>query len=506
MSHFIPRFNVTPQRFSDADISAPNFPNLSSEDKLVMGLNQNVLATATAADAILKSSQEQYKDYLNQNSEAIREQRLQAEKQLDATLALASTLTDGLGEINGVKFLKQALKNPDRYKDALENFLNAYNLNKTDYLVSHQIGLIYLYVEEHLDILKAEEFLRRAADYASSDDNKVAAIYYQHLAYSQLLQYQLDSAIKNAKIGFKIDSNLYEIKLIEAECQLLNDESTKACKVVKDICQRDYNNIPIIQYNSVLNKNYDIIEVLTQEVLKLDNVIKNELDKIKNFEPFLGDNFMVVYSEIDNDDISSGVNFFDSLNIESNPEFELIEKFIEYLSLTIHVDDVDEKISRLNLIKKTVSVVSSILNDLKLKYLDSERKPYSGDKLNEIIQLKKDGCLDLAISKHKEFLKEYQDKKIEARLNRKNSAKARFDEKRNEKNWNILLVIAYFIIPHLLIIFNVSVIGFIINILVIFLASKYQETSTSGKKYWTIIGIGGIVNLVFLIIHVIFFV
>jgi len=65
----------------------------------------------------------------------------------------------------GFKHYKNAALDLDFYQDALENLLEAEKREKTDYLVLHRIGMIYLYAPKLVDLIKAEEYLRRAAKY-----------------------------------------------------------------------------------------------------------------------------------------------------------------------------------------------------------------------------------------------------------------------------------------------------------------------------------------------------
>ncbi|TAK65469.1 MAG: hypothetical protein EPO24_02400, partial [Bacteroidetes bacterium] len=66
----------------------------------------------------------------------------------------------------GFKHLKNASIDNDLYNDALENLLRAEQLEKTDYLVLHYLGYIYLRGTPCIDFAKAEDYLRRAAKYA----------------------------------------------------------------------------------------------------------------------------------------------------------------------------------------------------------------------------------------------------------------------------------------------------------------------------------------------------
>lgn len=75
----------------------------------------------------------------------------------------------------GFKHYKNAVLDSDLYRDALENLLEAEKREKTDYIVLHRIGMIYLYSKEVSDLPKAEEYFRRAGKYAVVESDPQAA-------------------------------------------------------------------------------------------------------------------------------------------------------------------------------------------------------------------------------------------------------------------------------------------------------------------------------------------
>jgi len=66
----------------------------------------------------------------------------------------------------GFKHYKNAALDDDLYKDSIENLLEAEKREATDYVVLHRIAMIYLYAPKLLDLIKAEDYFRRAAKYA----------------------------------------------------------------------------------------------------------------------------------------------------------------------------------------------------------------------------------------------------------------------------------------------------------------------------------------------------
>lgn len=75
----------------------------------------------------------------------------------------------------GLKHYKNALIDPALMGDALSNFLKAEEREKTDYVVLHRIGMIYLYSHDHLDVRKAEDYFVRAGRYAAVESEPAAA-------------------------------------------------------------------------------------------------------------------------------------------------------------------------------------------------------------------------------------------------------------------------------------------------------------------------------------------
>jgi hypothetical protein len=66
----------------------------------------------------------------------------------------------------GFKHYKNAAIDDDLFEDALENLIKAEKLEKSDYVILHRIGIIYLYSPKMLDLSQAEAYFRKAAKYA----------------------------------------------------------------------------------------------------------------------------------------------------------------------------------------------------------------------------------------------------------------------------------------------------------------------------------------------------
>lgn len=66
----------------------------------------------------------------------------------------------------GFKHYHNATIDQDFYVDALENLLQAETRERSDYVVLHRIGMIYLYAPALVDLDAADKYFRRAAKYA----------------------------------------------------------------------------------------------------------------------------------------------------------------------------------------------------------------------------------------------------------------------------------------------------------------------------------------------------
>jgi tetratricopeptide (TPR) repeat protein len=93
----------------------------------------------------------------------------------------------------GFKHYHNAAINSALMTDALENLLQAEAREKTDYIVLHRIGMIYLYSPAHVDLSLAKKYFIRAAQYAAVESNPSA----QRLA--DILSGALDSELASQK-------------------------------------------------------------------------------------------------------------------------------------------------------------------------------------------------------------------------------------------------------------------------------------------------------------------
>ncbi len=162
----------------------------------------------------------------------------------------------------GFKHYKNAVLDPDLSQDALTNLLEAETREKTDYIVLHRIGMIYLYDPKQLDIAKAEDYFRRAAKYAIVDASPNAAKMASILANTAeqvtaanapkelaaqsnfqasvacYAQGKFAEAAELAQKAFALSPNLFEAAFIQAKALAANNLGTQAAPVVANLIQQ----------------------------------------------------------------------------------------------------------------------------------------------------------------------------------------------------------------------------------------------------------------------------
>jgi hypothetical protein len=133
---------------------------------------------------------------------------------------------------NGLKYLKNAQTNPRRYSDALDCLKEAEKREKRDYLTLFNIGVIYLFSSENMDIAAAEDYFLRSADYANDEipEDSIRSTNYignvktnelkfikniasnslYYASYSQYLLDKFEESIENSNRALEINPNLKE--------------------------------------------------------------------------------------------------------------------------------------------------------------------------------------------------------------------------------------------------------------------------------------------------------
>lgn len=396
MSHFIPKIQ---QKYSDGDIFMPSYSNLSLKESVAIGLYQSTMATYDGTQEIVKNSEKQFAESMKMNENSLKIQIENAEQQLNETKILNDNLLSGLSDINyaisqisdnfdikvsalieqqilsntkidnlidliripefekeriyyfseGMRFLKQVNTSKKRYIDVLKNFLRAYEINSSDYLLGHQIGLIYLYNEDYIDLPKAEEFLINSADYGSSNRDKFSALTYQHLAYCQLLQFKIPEALENARLGYKLDSSISELKIIELECLYILEDFNNLYDSISKFCKNNISNCQKIRNSEILNKGYNVIELIVKiEKEFINRNVDTLIDKLIKYKPYF-DVFFNTYSPTTDND-----NVYNIIGYDKRNDITNSNELYEYFNDLAKTNNISEKNNLFSILEKTV--------------------------------------------------------------------------------------------------------------------------------------------------------
>lgn len=284
MGHFSPTY-----KFSDIHLMTKSNYDLSEHNQVMKSLQQINMSNDDNMSSLIKSSEKQ----LNENLKSVREihgnqmnainSMVRSNTEINNTINKGlNSLYDGLdnlsGQLNlhlsalieqykisnsklneiyqyiklpefekerifyieqGFDFLKQTLINHHRYTDALESFLNAYKINNKDFIVSNQIGLIYLYGEDHIDIAKSINFFEHALDYAhSAQQNKLYVNIGKHLAYAYLLCGDIEKLLNITNKILNNNSNK-EIEYLKAEGLAIKGDYENSHQLLFKLFEKD---------------------------------------------------------------------------------------------------------------------------------------------------------------------------------------------------------------------------------------------------------------------------
>jgi hypothetical protein len=208
----------------------------------------------------------------------------------------------------GLKFFKNASIDADMYDDALTNLNKAEVLEPTDYFTLHRIGMIYMYSLKHLDIVKAEDYFKKAAKYAfvethdnasisqnilnedrnsnteytTIDDVKIqAAESFLFAARCCYIQGKFDDAAHHANKSFQLLPQLLEAGFMHAKALAAADKSTQAAFVLKSVINSDrYYSVKTLSDIDLATKPEIII--LLKEIR--DSVVAHLSNEIKEFK------------------------------------------------------------------------------------------------------------------------------------------------------------------------------------------------------------------------------
>lgn len=168
----------------------------------------------------------------------------------------------------GIKFLKNSISDNDYYDDALKNLLKAEAIESTDYFVLHRIGMIYLHSIKHQDLIKAEEYFKKAVKYSIAETNSGASVSTNYLskdinesftnnvstidsiklqtaesylfaARSCYIQGKFSEAAALAGKAYNLVPQLLEAGFTQAKALAADNNEVEAVKITKSVISRD---------------------------------------------------------------------------------------------------------------------------------------------------------------------------------------------------------------------------------------------------------------------------
>lgn len=189
----------------------------------------------------------------------------------------------------GLKYLKNAYmqsSDSDFYTDALEEFKNAEEIEKKDFISLYHIGLIHLKSSKYYDPKTAETYFRNSAKYYLAEDliggtNTSKSLYQSHggflreaaeaylfAAESCYLQQDFFEAAQLAGEAWKTFPELTKAGLLHAKYLAANERSKEAADVLKETINiNPYISLDILADSDLNSKQYilNLIETLRME-------------------------------------------------------------------------------------------------------------------------------------------------------------------------------------------------------------------------------------------------
>ncbi|MDP8229290.1 MAG: hypothetical protein P9M15_07550 [Candidatus Electryoneaceae bacterium] len=168
----------------------------------------------------------------------------------------------------GIEFNEKALRNPDFFADALENFLEAEEREKTDYAVLYRIGLVYLYQPKLLDLAKAEDYLLRAGKYASAEEDakaiKAGAEAYFQAGIACYTQGKFAEAAELSQRAFILNPTLLEAEFNQAKFLAADDRANQALPILHGVIETDRMYAPKTAQDGDLATKSKVLSLLEQ--------------------------------------------------------------------------------------------------------------------------------------------------------------------------------------------------------------------------------------------------
>lgn len=293
----------------------------------------------------------------------------------------------------GLKHLKNALIDNDLYEYALDNLSKAESIEKTDHVVLHHIGMIYLYSKKKLDPSKAEKYFRLAAKFSivetdpnakrlanvltgsvisklSTNVNDIDKMKYVtaesllQASWACHLQGKLSEAVILADEAFNLAPEMYEACYHSCLFNAMEDKKEDAIKALQLLVDKRPHYLIVIATNPVLAiKDYiqEFLDELESTTLsKVLELIKSTKAKMLVNSQFLTD-LKIIESKLTKSNYLEGLHFIAYL--EQLLPIE-IEKEVYTLNKT-NLITLRENISRCNSNFEYLNSIHIVDNDIK---------------------------------------------------------------------------------------------------------------------------------------------
>ncbi len=220
----------------------------------------------------------------------------------------------------GLKHLKNASIDQDLYNDALENLQRAEQLEKTDYVVLHYIGYIYLRGTPCIDFVKAEDYLKRAAKYAMVETdprserlinilagdvkkklsegtsqpkaiNRVAADSYYLASISCYNQNKFSDAAELAGKAYSLAPDFLEAGFTQARALVAAGNIQQVATILEGVIKKDWTYSLKSASDTTLASSLDV-RILLQEIR--DIVIREASERLSNCKKQMIDKSLAV--------------------------------------------------------------------------------------------------------------------------------------------------------------------------------------------------------------------
>jgi len=315
----------------------------------------------------------------------------------------------------GFKHYSNSTIDPDLTKDALENFLKALEVEKTDYFILYQVGIIYLYADDILDPKKAEDYLLRSAKYAFVESNPIVSSYdiYEQAAIAAFLQQKYKESIKYIQKSLSLVPEKKITRFNYARFLAADLQGNEAVKVLKPLILEDRTFAVAADLDGKLSTFSEVQILLVELRDKANYELKEEIDLIKN-------KYRVLLNrdgELDND--------LDSILLQYKKELSTVESFLSAMESLDFIPGLQQKA---DLWLKDYNYTKKVLLEIKKKY--KELLIPNSIFVSDVIKVKKELINSKKYNSLRDVVK--QSKKI------KENAQVLFKVKKNIENYLLI--------------------------------------------------------------------